>query len=88
MNLPMLLFCRRLLLPSGPGQLQLKLGVASMNDIQLYRPPQEDMTITIAGDHVAKDIPENINNLLQLIGTSDSVRSLGFESLQGTSSKF
>ncbi|KAI9791277.1 MAG: hypothetical protein M1816_004058 [Peltula sp. TS41687] len=65
----------------GPGQLQIRLDVSSSADVKIYRTPQDDMSIRVASDHLAKDVPNTLNNLLKKIYTSDSVRTFSFHSM-------
>lgn len=53
--------------------------------LNVYRPPQEDMTISVAENLVAKDYPETVTKLLQLMKSTPLVRKYEFASLQGES---
>ncbi|KAL1878417.1 hypothetical protein Plec18167_004489 [Paecilomyces lecythidis] len=66
----------------GPGELKIGLDVSKSTVLNVYRPPQEDMTISLAENLVQKDYPETVTKLLQLIKSRPMVRKYDFASLQ------
>ncbi|KAJ9200424.1 hypothetical protein DTO164E3_3999 [Paecilomyces variotii] len=66
----------------GPGELKIGLDVGKKTVLNVYRPPQEDMTISVAENLVAKDYPETVTKLLQLMKSTPLVRKYEFASLQ------
>jgi hypothetical protein len=63
--------------------MQIRLDVGRIPELKVYRPPQEDMTISIAESEVKSDVPERLDALLQAISVSNTVRTFSFTSLEG-----
>jgi hypothetical protein len=63
--------------------MQIRLDVGRTPELKVYRPPQEDMTISIAESEVKSDVPERLDALLQAISVSNTVRTFSFNSLEG-----
>lgn len=63
------------------GELQLSLGVESLNQINLLRAAQQDMTWCFADGVLGEADLNSLSHMLQSIGTSPSIRTYHFHSL-------
>lgn len=72
--------------PSGPGELKLGLDVNNRTGLSLYRPAQQDLTISIAENLVSSEVPDQIANFMQIAMAKPMVRRFDFASLKGMSS--
>ena len=52
-------------------------------EMRIYRPPQEDMTFSVAEDQVGQGICQMLGEVIKAIRAFDTVRTFGFHSLRG-----
>ncbi|KAF3769100.1 hypothetical protein M406DRAFT_287180 [Cryphonectria parasitica EP155] len=64
----------------GPGELKIRLPVKEKTKIQILRPPQQDITVALSESQVAKQLPAEIFQALQLASRGPSIRSFSFTS--------
>ena len=64
-----------------PGELKLRLDVRCLNELQILRQPQIDMTISLSESDVSKELPPELAEMLATIAKSASVRTYTFPSL-------
>jgi hypothetical protein len=74
-----------LTLPSGPGELKLGLDANNRTVLSLYRPAQQDLTVSIAENLVPAEVPDQIANFMQVAMVKPMVRRFDFASLRGIS---
>ena len=66
----------------GPGELKLGLDVDKMTGLSLYRPAQEDMTVSVAANLVKSDLPDQLTELVQRIKVTPMVRRFDFVNVE------
>lgn len=66
----------------GPGELQVGLDADDNSKIRLLRPPQSDMTWSLADDRVPREDLSSICNTLKYMLVSRTIRSYHFRSLK------
>jgi hypothetical protein len=66
----------------GPGELKIRLGVTSLNELKIVRNKQHDMTISIIESQVSKELPRELAELLRTIAEAESTRIYKFPSLK------
>ncbi|KAF4174207.1 hypothetical protein CNMCM8694_009167 [Aspergillus lentulus] len=66
----------------GPGELKLGLDVNNRTVLSLYRPAQQDLTVSIAENLVPAEVPDQIANFMQIAMVKPMVRRFGFASLK------
>ncbi|KAJ5109644.1 hypothetical protein N7532_002289 [Penicillium argentinense] len=66
----------------GPGELKIGLDVKSKTGMSLYRPAQQDLTVSLADNLVRPEMPEQVAEFLQKITAKPMVRRLDFASMQ------
>lgn len=65
----------------GPGDLQLRLDVASTNELKILRQPQEDMTISILEGQTPQDLAQQLTEVLRNIRYAQTIRTYAFHNL-------
>ncbi|KAK2065847.1 hypothetical protein LY76DRAFT_134965 [Colletotrichum caudatum] len=61
-----------------PGELRVRLEVQDTKSLVVMRQPQFDMTSTVADGSVDKDVPKAMADMLQMLQTSQTVRTYSF----------
>ena len=68
----------------GPGELKVGLDVDNKTGLTLYRPAQEDMTVSVAANLVKGELlPGRLAELVQKVKVMPLVRSFDFSSMEG-----
>ncbi|RHZ54398.1 uncharacterized protein CDV56_101408 [Aspergillus thermomutatus] len=67
----------------GPGELKLGLDVNNRTGLSLYRPAQQDLTVSIAENLVSAEVPDKLANFMQIAMVKPMVRRFDFASLKG-----
>lgn len=67
----------------GPGELKLGLDVNKPTSLSLYRPPQRDLTVSVAENLVRPEMPDTLTSFLQTVKAKPMIRRFEFASLQG-----
>lgn len=67
----------------GPGELRLWLSAQpAVNEINLLRQPEEDLTISVLESQVSKEVPRELSDLLGAISKSQTIRKYGFSTIE------
>lgn len=66
----------------APGELRVRLDVSNGKVLRLLRQPQGDVTMAVCEGQVPPELPRNLADALQLIKSSQTIRSLEFGSLK------
>ncbi|KAI9815598.1 MAG: hypothetical protein M1832_005459 [Thelocarpon impressellum] len=66
----------------GPGQLLWRLNVGSPLELGVLRLPQEDMTMAVVESRTTGESQESLDELLQAVRTSETVRTFSFHTLE------
>ncbi|EAW20898.1 uncharacterized protein NFIA_114300 [Aspergillus fischeri NRRL 181] len=66
----------------GPGELKLGLDINNRTGFSLYRPAQQDLTVSIAENLVPAEVPDQIANFMQIAMVKPMVRRFEFASLK------
>lgn len=69
---------------TGPGSIQIALGVGDKNIVSLLRAPQSDITWSLE-EKVPSAVVHYIGDILKAAALSQTVRSYRFQSLAGKS---
>ncbi|KAI9372109.1 hypothetical protein BJX61DRAFT_508442 [Aspergillus egyptiacus] len=67
----------------GPGELKLGLDVNNRTGLSLYRPAQQDMTVSAAENLITPDMPDNLTEFLQTAMVKPMIRKFDFMTLKG-----
>ncbi|EAW10961.1 uncharacterized protein ACLA_065970 [Aspergillus clavatus NRRL 1] len=67
----------------GPGELKIGLDVNNRTGLSLYRPVQQDMTLSVAENLVSPELTDKLTNFMQISMTKAMVRRFDFASLKG-----
>ncbi|KAL3494353.1 hypothetical protein BJX62DRAFT_223334 [Aspergillus germanicus] len=67
----------------GPGELRLGLDVNNRTGLSLYRPGQQDLTVSAAENLIPPEMPEKLTEFLQTAMVKPMVRKFDFASLRG-----
>lgn len=67
----------------GPGELKLGLDVNNRTGLSLYRPGQQDLTVSVAENLVRPEMPATLSDFLQTAMVKPMIRRFDFHSLQG-----
>lgn len=67
----------------GPGELKIALDVNRKTGMSMYRPPQQDLTVSLADNLVRPEMPDQVANFLQKATANPMVRRLDFASMKG-----
>ncbi|KAJ5895636.1 hypothetical protein N7495_007327 [Penicillium taxi] len=67
----------------GPGYFKIGLDVNRRTGMSLFRPPQQDLTISLADNLTRPEQSEQVADLLQRLTTKPMIRRFDFGSLQG-----
>lgn len=68
----------------GPGELKLGLDVVKPTGISLYRPAQQDLTVSVAENLVSPEMPDKLTESLKTAMVKPMIRRFEFASLKGT----
>ncbi|KAG6009517.1 hypothetical protein E4U21_002153 [Claviceps maximensis] len=66
----------------APGELRMRLEVTNTKILRILRQPQQDMTMSISEAQVPKELPKNLVDALQLLQTSQTIRTYEFNNLK------
>ncbi|KAJ5975027.1 hypothetical protein N7481_008734 [Penicillium waksmanii] len=66
----------------GPGELKLGLDVKNRTGMSLYRPAQQDLTVSLADNLVRPEMPDQVADFLQKMTAKPMVRRLDFANIQ------
>ncbi|KZL64956.1 hypothetical protein CI238_07090 [Colletotrichum incanum] len=61
-----------------PGELRIRLEVQDTKSLVVMRQPQFDMTSTVADGSVDKDVPKAMTDMLQMLQTTQTIRTYSF----------
>lgn len=64
----------------GPGELKIRLPVKDKTSLMILRPPQQDMTVALSESQIAKQVPGELYQAMQLTTRSQTVRTFSFTS--------
>ncbi|KAL5337443.1 hypothetical protein BJX70DRAFT_389226 [Aspergillus crustosus] len=67
----------------GPGELRLGLDVNNRTGLSLYRPGQQDLTVSAAENLITPEMPDKLTEFLQAAQTKPMVRKFDFMALKG-----
>lgn len=67
----------------GPGELKMSLDVARSTGLSLYRPAQQDLTVSVADNLVRPEMPEQLTEFLEEVTAKPMIRRFDFASIQG-----
>ncbi|KAL3465195.1 hypothetical protein BJX64DRAFT_275311 [Aspergillus heterothallicus] len=67
----------------GPGELRLGLDVNNRTGLSLYRPAQQDLTVSAAENLITPEMPEKLTEFIQAAMVKPMVRRFDFGSLKG-----
>lgn len=70
----------------GPGELKIALDVNRKTGLSLFRPAQQDLTVSLADNLIRPEMPDQVADFLQKVTAKAMVRRLDFASMQGMSS--
>ena len=70
-------------LPPGPGELKLGLDVNNRTGLSLYRPGQQDLTVSVAENLIRPELPTTLSEFLQAAMVKPMIRRFDFPSLKG-----
>lgn len=68
---------------AGPGELKLGLDVNRITGMSLYRPAQQDLTVSLADNLIRPEMPDQVSEFLQKATAKPMVRRFEFASMQG-----
>ena len=68
---------------TGPGELKIALDVGRKTGLSLFRPAQQDLTVSLADNLIRPEMSEQVTDLLQRVTAKPMVRRFDFKSLQG-----
>ncbi|KAG5925728.1 hypothetical protein E4U42_004016 [Claviceps africana] len=66
----------------APGELRMRLEVSNAKVLRVLRQPQQDMTVSVSEAQVPKELPTNLADALQLLKTSQTIRTYEFNNLE------
>ncbi|KAF9895235.1 hypothetical protein FE257_000137 [Aspergillus nanangensis] len=66
----------------GPGELKLGLDINNRTGLSLYRPAQQDLTMSVAENLVPSDMPDSLTEFLQLSMAKPMVRRFDFATVK------
>ncbi|KAJ5573241.1 hypothetical protein N7450_010225 [Penicillium hetheringtonii] len=66
----------------GPGELKIGLDVKSQTGMSLYRPAQQDLTVSLADNLIRPEMPDQVADFLQKITAKPMIRRLDFGNMQ------
>lgn len=68
---------------TGPGELKLGLDVNRLTGMSLYRPAQQDLTVSLADNLIRPEMPDQVMGFMQKATAKPMVRRFDFASMQG-----
>lgn len=66
----------------SPGELRLRLEVKDAKSLVVMRQPQFDMTVAVSDGSVGKEVPKELTEMLQMLQTSQTIRTYSFPTLK------
>ncbi|KAJ5698095.1 hypothetical protein N7462_000100 [Penicillium macrosclerotiorum] len=66
----------------GPGELKIGLDVNRVTGMSLFRPAQQDLTVSLADNLIKPEMPDQVSDFLRKITASPMVRRLDFGTMQ------
>lgn len=70
---------------AGPGELKIGLDVNRKTGMSLFRPAQQDLTVSLADNLIQPELPGQVAGFLEKVTTTPMVRRLEFASMNGMS---
>ncbi|KAK2756116.1 hypothetical protein FQN54_005524 [Arachnomyces sp. PD_36] len=67
----------------GPGELKISLDMHFPTSMSIYRPPQQDLTVSVAENLVRSAMVESLKNFLHIAASNPTIRNYTFSSLGG-----
>ena len=67
----------------GPGELKIALDVGRKTGLSLFRPAQQDLTVSLADNLIRPEMSNQVSEFLQRMTTTPMVRRFDFASMQG-----
>lgn len=64
----------------GPGELKIRLPVKDKTTLMILRPAQQDMTVALSESQIAKQVPGDFYQAMQLTTRSQTIRTISFTS--------
>lgn len=66
----------------GPGELKLGLDINNRTGLSLYRPAQQDLTVSVAENLVTPEMPDTLTEFLQLAMVKPMIRRFDFATVK------
>ncbi|KAJ5180905.1 hypothetical protein N7492_004115 [Penicillium capsulatum] len=66
----------------GPGELKIGLDVSRKTGMSLFRPAQQDLTVSLADNLIPPEMPEQVTDFLQKATAKPMIRRLDFGTMQ------
>ncbi|QQK43721.1 Cys/Met metabolism, pyridoxal phosphate-dependent enzyme [Penicillium digitatum] len=66
----------------GPGELKIGLDVQSTTSMSLFRPAQQDLTLSLADNLIRPELAGQLTSFLEKVATKPMVRRLEFPTIQ------
>ncbi|PLB51546.1 hypothetical protein P170DRAFT_80734 [Aspergillus steynii IBT 23096] len=66
----------------GPGELKLGLDINNRTGLSLFRPGQQDLTLSLADNLTSPDMPDSLANFMKLATTKPTVRRFDFATVK------
>lgn len=67
----------------GPGELKIGLDVQRNTSMSLFRPAQQDLTLSLADNLIRPEMTAQLTGFLEKITAKPMVRRLDFPTMQG-----
>jgi hypothetical protein len=70
---------------SGPGELKIALDVHRQTSMSMFRPAQQDLTLSLADNLTRPEMTAQLTTFLEKITAKPMIRRLDFPTMQGMS---
>ncbi|KAJ5605238.1 hypothetical protein N7510_010392 [Penicillium lagena] len=67
----------------GPGELKLSLDVSRKTSMSLFRPAQQDLTLSLADNLIRPELPDQLSAFLEKLTAKPMIRRFDFGSVKG-----
>lgn len=68
---------------TGPGELKIGLDVNRKTGMSLFRPGQQDLTVSLADNLIKPEMPEQVAGFLKTMSDTAMIRRIDFATMQG-----
>lgn len=72
----------------GTGEINIRLDSKGLNDLKIWRLPQEDLALSIDCKKVEGDVPDALMDLIQKAVSGNTIRTYSFHSPNGKANQF